>query len=55
MITEAVMLVLGAIGLTVSGVSAEGIQKISSLAIAGVTAIDAIITAIAALIDKKSE
>ena len=55
MITEAVLLVLGAVGLSVSGVSAEGIQKIGSLAIAGVTAIDAIVTAIAALIGKKSE
>lgn len=52
MITEAVLMVVGAAGLTISGVSAEGVQKLGTLAIAGVTAIDAIVTAIAALFTK---
>lgn len=55
MITEAILLVAGAVGLTISGVSAEGIGSVVNLSIAGVGAIDAILTFIAALIGKKKE
>lgn len=53
MIAEAVLLALSAAGLTVSGLSAEGITGISMLSIAAVGAIDAVITAITAIVSKK--
>ena len=49
MVTEAVLLIVGAAGLTVSGVSSDGVQKIASIAVAGVSALDAIVTAVTAL------
>lgn len=52
MIAESALLVLGAVGLTISGVSAAGIEGIASLAIAAVSAVDAVVTAIAALTKK---
>ena len=53
MIVEAVLLVLGAVGLSISGVSAEGVTSIAQLSIAALSAIDAVATFIAALINKK--
>lgn len=53
MVTEAVLLVVGAAGLTVSGVSSDGVQKIASIAVAGVSALDAIVTAVTALFIKE--
>lgn len=55
LIVEAVVLALSSIGLTIGGVSASDIEKIGSLAIAALTAIDAIVTFIAALVGKKKE
>lgn len=52
MIAESVLLVLGAVGLTISGVSTTGIEGIAKLAVAAVSAVDAVATAIAALIKK---
>lgn len=55
MIVESVLLVGGAVGLTLSGVNAEGIQQIGSLSIAAVSAIDALITFITAIVSKKEK
>ena len=52
MIAEAVMLALGAAGLTISGVSAAGVTSIAELSIAAVFAVDAVVTAITALLKK---
>lgn len=53
MIAESVLLVAGSVGLTLSGVAAEGVQSLASLAIAGVGAVDAVVTFIAALLKEK--
>ena len=53
MIAEAVMLALGAAGLTISGVSAAGVTSIAELSIAAVFAVDAVATAIVAILKKK--
>lgn len=55
MIIESVLLVAGAVGLTLSGVSSEGIQSTAQLAIAGVSAIDAIVTAVYAIVKKNEK
>lgn len=55
MIVESILLVLGAVGLTISGVGSEGVQSMASLAVAGISGIDAIATFITALVSKKAE
>lgn len=52
MIVESVLLVAGTVGLTLAGVNAEGIQQVGSLSIAAVSAIDALITFITAIVSK---
>lgn len=54
MIVESVMLLASAIGLSIGGVNAEGITGIASLGLAALSAVDAIVTFIAALFKKKN-
>lgn len=52
MIVESVLLVAGTVGLVIGGVSSEGVAQISQLAIGALSAIDALITAIYAIVKK---
>lgn len=53
MAVEAVLLGASAVGLTLGGLSTEGIQSIASMSVAALSAIDAVATLIAALLGKK--
>lgn len=53
MIVESVMLIASSIGLSIGGISAEGITSMVSLGLAALSAVDAILTFIAALLKKK--
>ena len=53
MIVESVMLIASSVGLSIGGVSAEGITSMVSLGLAALSAVDAILTFIAALLKKK--
>ena len=53
MIAEAVLLGAAAVGLTVGGLGAEGIQAIASMSVAVLSAIDGVATLIASLIKKE--
>lgn len=53
MAVEAVLLGASAVGLTLGGLSSEGIQSIASMSVAALSAIDAVVTLIAALLGKK--
>lgn len=55
LIVESVVLVLSTIGLTIGGINAEDIEQIGSLAVAAFTAVDAVVTFIAAITGKKKE
>lgn len=55
LIVESVLLALSTVGLTIGGIKAEDIQQIGSLAVAAFTAVDAVITFIAATAGKKKE
>lgn len=55
LIVESVVLALSTVGLTIGGIKAEDIQQIGSLAVAAFTAVDAVITFIAATVGKKKE
>lgn len=52
MIVEGVLILAGAAGLTIAGVSADGITKYANVGIALIGAVDAIITMITALFKK---
>lgn len=52
MIVESVLLVAGTVGLVIGGVSSEGVAQISQLSIGALSAIDALITAIYAIVKK---
>ena len=55
LLVESIVLALSTIGLTIGGIKAEDIQQIGSLAVAALTAVDAVITFIAATINKKDK
>lgn len=53
MIVESVLLIGGTVGLVLSGTSAEGVQNVVSLSVAAVSAIDAVVTAVYAIVKKE--
>lgn len=55
MIVEGILILVGAAGLTIAGVSADGITKYANVGIALIGAVDAIVTMIAALFKSKKE
>lgn len=55
MIIESILLILSAVGLSISGVSAQRIESLVSLGIAALTAVDAILTFIAAIVNNKDK